>query len=1347
MAAKGRGRIRLRPLAWLSGIAIFLYVLFVAPFALIRHDSFRAWVLGKGVDARILPKDWFLRIDHVDRFDPRGLRMRGIRLEHHTPEGVLTWAELSALSIDLQPAPLLRRRILAPRVRLDSLSIRVDQPPPSFSRTGGGEPTGVRSPSKIPSIQVGRLSIRRLDLRNASGLVARGEVEVHGLSHRNDEIAAEIDTLGAEFPAETLGVSLRGGRLRGTLPEHFALQDVGLVSRGLVSRLDATGRVSAGRDSTLAMANLRIDRLVPSRVTPLRRFRIPFGTADSLRGYARISYASGKTSAVISLAGSLLGAPLDSLDLRAAQHGDTLDLESLAVGHRAGGLLAAGQVILDTLRLRGWLDVTGLDLGDPSFSTWLPKAPRTLIDGHLEGRARLKPGPAEVFGEGSFSRILIRQRPLPPVQFTGRLEQNRVTIDSLDVGDPGAGLRAAGTCMLPDGPLDIRARLSGFPLELYAGPWVPGVPFQGTVGGDAVVSGTLRAPTLRARLDARDFRVVDVLCQRISIDSLTGGLAPIDLVGRIQGQGMNIYGVDVDTAMIDVAWNKTMRVTAEVRRDSLRAVTVVDLVPADPGSLLVEQLDFEPGSLAPWSMTEKARISWDQGSSTIERVRFESTEGLVTGDLVVGRGGGSMRGDVQVEELNLDYVRQLLGLPDSAMVGIAEVDAVIGGKPLSPAIRASLAARNIHAGGWPVGDLRAGLTLEEGGGILVDTLRAGRGGGNGAIRIPRLAVHLPEPLPAFLKGTKDSLAYLFDRTEIEGRIEVDELGLNRILRSALAGAPANGGGILAEPVDPMMTRIRTLRPGDETAGVTLDKAVRGDLKLDIDLGGTAGKPRGKLQGMVRGLHVYQASADSVVFAAAYAPQFAVLDSLVWWKDGNASRAHGRLPLVASLVPGRTKIPKNEPLAFEADLPEIDLAILSALSKQILDPSGILSGSIRVLGTPGRPWPDGSLAIRDGGMRIPNREERLRGIAGDFTLDSTGVRIATLKGGIGKEGKFEVGGWFRDLTHFELDGKITNATAFESGLYHFNFNADLSAYPVVSSLGSYPQIVGSVNVQEGAIIGDMAKAPLPPTSVKRKRSPWHAEIDVRAPGDIRMSTAIASVDLGEGDLHVSYIDPLINVSGGIKVLGGRYRIFNNVFTISSGTVEFRDLGRGLEPILDIYADTQVPLPPNQDEAAQDLTVKIHLTGPVLDLKVEFSSEPVRPEDEIVSLLVMGQLKNPTTGSVGIVDPSRQYLFTELVAQIESQISQLVLPLGNVSVQPGLSPGAAWKINVRQTLLPQVSVAYSRELAQTAGEQYSLRYNLKGKLYLNAGLERRVLDQVQGSLVDRYSLDLKLRFEYK
>jgi autotransporter translocation and assembly factor TamB len=426
------------------------------------------------------------------------------------------------------------------------------------------------------------------------------------------------------------------------------------------------------------------------------------------------------------------------------------------------------------------------------------------------------------------------------------------------------------------------------------------------------------------------------------------------------------------------------------------------------------------------------------------------------------------------------------------------------------------------------------------------------------------------------------------------------------------------------------------------------------------------------------------------------------------------------------------------------LPDIDLAVLGLVSRDILDPSGTLSGSVSLRGTLKRIWPEGSLAIRDGGIRIPKREEKLHSIQGTFSLDSTGVQIRSLQGRIGKDGRLQVTGWWRDLGHFNLEAKVQEATFFETGFYHVTADGDLNAFPVATATGSYPLIVGTVDVREGAIIGDLAKQPLPPAGALSRPSPWRAEIDVNAPGNLRMSTAIASVELGEGeDIHVSFQDPLINVSGRIQVLGGRYRVFNNIFTITSGIVEFRDTGRLPEPILDVYAETSVNDLTNSEVTPQQVLVKIHVTGPVLALNIEFSSEPVKSQTEIVELLSLGRLNDPTTGSFGARDPSRQYLFTEVVSQIESQLANRIAGLENIQLVPGSAPGEAWKVSVRRTLVPQVSVAYSRELAGTASQEVNVRYNLRGRLYLNADVERLMK---QGTPTDRYSLDLRMRFEY-
>ncbi|MBD3161521.1 MAG: hypothetical protein GF346_04855, partial [Candidatus Eisenbacteria bacterium] len=540
-------------------------------------------------------------------------------------------------------------------------------------------------------------------------------------------------------------------------------------------------------------------------------------------------------------------------------------------------------------------------------------------------------------------------------------------------------------------------------------------------------------------------------------------------------------------------------------------------------------------------------------------------------------------------------------------------------------------------------------------------------------------------------------------------------------------------------------RIRVVRPGDPPTPQGIAERIGGALAFDARLGGTGAIPEAVVHARIDDLHLYRARADSVIGLVRVRPDALVLERLDWLREGNASRAEGSYPIRLSLVPGRTRVDPQGPVRLDADLPEIDLGIVRAISRDIVDPEGTLSGRVALRGTPERTWPEGTVTIREGGMRIPNREERLREIEARITLDSSGVVIEEARGRVGEDGRIEARGTFRDLASFDLEAEVRDAVVFETGLYHFTADGDFRAFPVEEDEEQVPLIVGTVEVQEGAIVGDLAKAPAPPSGSVREPSPWRAEIDIFAPGNIRLQTAVASVDLGEAEnLHVSFDDPRLNISGGIQVLGGRYRVFNNIFTIRSGSVEFRDTGRGVvEPILDVYAETQVRVWTADQQEAETETIEIHVTGPVTELNLDFASESDRSTEEIIALLSIGRLRDET-GGIGVTSSSRDYLLTEAVSQIESQISQLIGPLQNVTVLPGEEPGGAWQLNVRQTILPQVSLAYTRELASTAGQEVSVQYNLGGQLYLNAAVETR---QEEGAPAERYSLDLKLRFEYR
>ncbi len=1338
-----------------AGLAVlFCVVFFILPYYAMHDPAMRARILDATLH-RFLPPEWDLRIGSVERFQLTAVQMRGVRLVHRTKGGEETFARLGSIDVGFDPAPLLAHELVLSHVRIDSLRVRADIPGPEFlgSGVGKGASDGGHglAGARLPTIRIGSLSATAIEIARGDEVFARGDVSVGRVSQRGGRVHVEIVRLAGSYPRDSLEAAIDGGIVEGSLSDTVRLSEARLTAAGLLSRIEGSVHIPQGPDDVYhARVLWNIDRITPENLGALRSMRIPFATGDSLRGTVRIVGDPKDATADLILRGRIFDGPLDSLRAIANRKGSRITIEELTIDHRAGSLNADGAIGLDHPSVSARIRIRGLDLGDASFARWIPNAPRLRIDGYFNGTATLDRAHPEAEGFATIDSVGFKDHPFGPFRVAGRYANDEVTIDSLDVGNPSAGGRVVGRWSPKSGALEAEARLSGFSLQNWIGPFVRGIPFDGTVEGRLALTGSMHSPQVSGRLEGKDFRVVEVRIQHSIVDSIRGTLSPFDLHADAHAGGIRIYGFPADTADFHMDWDRTMRVGGFARVDSVRATTHVTITPMSPGFLTVDEFHLLPGSLPPWTIAAPGRIDWTPDDAVIAPVRFLSSDGTIDGELRVHIPTNELSAKATLHEGNLGTLQRLLGLPDSSLAGTCDLDGTLGGTSLAPSAEVRAKAHDLVIGRWPIGTLESRLALESGGTLRVDTLDAGAGGGRGRVHATGIAARIPVPMTTFTQFLKDSLGSYLRRTQLAGHVEVDSLSLSRIVKTGLGNGAGGGSPLLVEAVDPMTSRIFTTHPGEEEPAVSIQQGIGGEIHGRFDIGGTGAAPRARASCEIRGLRIYEARADSVFLSASLEPGSAILDSLVWHRRDRAFRAHGNLPIEVSLTPGKTRIDRDAPISLDAQLPEIDLALLGVLSRQILDPVGTLSGSLSLRGSINKPLPSGSLAIRDGGLRIPNREERLRRVNGELAIDSSGVHIEKLTGHDGGNGTIEVMGSFRDMDHFQLDAKVRDATVFETGLYHFTADGDFSAYPVVSTLGSYPLVVGTVEVRNGAIVGDLAKVPTPPPGAEGPRSPWHAEIDVHAPGNLRLQTAIASIDLGEGNLHVSFVDPDFNVSGGVTVLGGRYRVFNNVFNVTGGTVEFSDVGRQPEPTLDITAQTEVNEP---GEPPTKVQITIHVTGPLSKLNLAFESQPSRSEDEIVSLLSLGRFQNQQTGTIGVGtlgNPGGQYLLTELASQMEAKITQLVSPLQNVSIQPGVAPNEPWKLNVRQNvLLPQISLGYSRDLvfAQSATQNVSLRYNLGGVFYLNADVQRGLSGLPQSTPTDTYSLDLKLRFEYK
>jgi autotransporter translocation and assembly factor TamB len=251
-----------------------------------------------------------------------------------------------------------------------------------------------------------------------------------------------------------------------------------------------------------------------------------------------------------------------------------------------------------------------------------------------------------------------------------------------------------------------------------------------------------------------------------------------------------------------------------------------------------------------------------------------------------------------------------------------------------------------------------------------------------------------------------------------------------------------------------------------------------------------------------------------------------------------------------------------------------------------------------------------------------------------------------------------------------------------------------------------------------------------------------DLDLQVPGDVRVSQAGARMDVGEGNLHVSYRWPTWSASGSLRIRGGTYRLFNNNFTIQEGSLELLDTGTGTEVTVSIDGETFVATADTTSEGLPEtVTIQVHVEGQLDELQVTLTSDPPYSPEEIAELLSFRRL----TGEGRLQAETQGFLFTTVIERIESDLTEQFPLLGGVAIQPAPTGEGPMRLSVRPVLSSAVTVDYTRELYRDPAWEASLYYRLSRLLYLRAGVEHTRSGAT--GFDDEYSVDLRFRFEYE
>ncbi|GAC1441199.1 MAG: hypothetical protein NVSMB59_00760 [Vulcanimicrobiaceae bacterium] len=434
--------------------------------------------------------------------------------------------------------------------------------------------------------------------------------------------------------------------------------------------------------------------------------------------------------------------------------------------------------------------------------------------------------------------------------------------------------------------------------------------------------------------------------------------------------------------------------------------------------------------------------------------------------------------------------------------------------------------------------------------------------------------------------------------------------------------------------DPIRLAVHAKSPDVGSIAARLFGAlpVSGAAEVDVKIDGTRGKPRvaggfDLERGAVRGVAVPRALGQFSLNGRDL-----VLTSVeVGFATGTLALA-GSVPLqVAPLGLG----PARSPISLEIAASGIDLGNFASLLPAGSKLGGKVDGRVVVGGTAGAPRLDGGLALANGALSSPLETVPLTGIAASLAFAGTDARLERLHAEAGGGSIDATGGLsLRDLV------RPTQASAYRFGAVAKRLRLNLPAYGdgqvdgtlAISHVpGSRPKLTGDLALRDATIpfaallVGDggtdggaLGAAPAPPPNARA--SDLALDLGVRATSDVRVRSS--NVDIGaRGELHVGGTTSAPALDGGFDSTGGTLTYFNTVFRLVDGRVSF-DPTTGLVPTLDARAVTHVldPDPNTVRNVAGSADVTLGLSGPVTNLTIALSSDPVYDRSQILGLLL-------------------------------------------------------------------------------------------------------------------------------
>ncbi len=551
----------------------------------------------------------------------------------------------------------------------------------------------------------------------------------------------------------------------------------------------------------------------------------------------------------------------------------------------------------------------------------------------------------------------------------------------------------------------------------------------------------------------------------------------------------------------------------------------------------------------------------------------------------------------------------------------------------------------------------------------------------------RIHTGAPEPHPFTLKA--ESL--LFAREQrvvleaVNGMLGDFEYGLEEPVRLA-----AGEGGVSVEPLTLRFgtgnIRAEGRQKGDALSGklrleafplaagvLFMEPALSGTLDGEVMFGGSLSVPEinaafslheGRLHTEKgEGLAPLSADITAGMTQSGFSATLKADMEGILHLEGQA-----RLPVRLQVQPWLLEMPQEKGLSGDMSFDLQCEPLLGALGLERHSLAGNMKGAFTLAGGLASPDIRGEAVMRDAHYENSRTGTRLERLNVTVAAEGDTVRLAECSADTDKQGRMTATGEvrlryaedfpfsglavFKEARFADLDymnGRMNGEITAEGTLKDILVKGDIKITPVQVSMPDElpvkePATLAVTERRDGKIISEEPKKASGAASMVR------FDINCDIPGKAYARAPILDSEWG-GKLHVGGTLAAMKIDGRLKVLRGHLDFLNRRFVLRDSALLFLD-GSPEKPYLDMLAVVETPT----------LTARLTLKGELEDVKMELTSEPELPQDEILAQILFGR-------NLSRLSPVQAIQLARVAAMFNQGLSGIPLFSGNIKL-PGI-----------------------------------------------------------------------------